>query len=69
MGTWQSQSALVLKYLQSGRSLTAAEALARFNCFRLAARIRELRERGHNIITIWEIDRRKRKRWARYSKL
>jgi hypothetical protein len=63
--TWQSQNALVLKYLESRRSLTAAEAMDRFGCFRLAARICELRARGHNIVTIWETNSRTRKRWAR----
>ena len=66
---WQSQNAKILKHLQSGRSITAVEALDRFGCFRLAARILNLRNRGYKIATTWETDSRKRKRWARYVKM
>mgnify|MGYP003645073379 CR=1 FL=1 len=40
----------VLKYLQSGKKLTPLEALNYFGCFRLGARICELREAGYQII-------------------
>mgnify|MGYP003657474170 FL=1 len=40
----------VLKYLQSGKKLTPLEALNFFGCFRLGARICELREAGYPII-------------------
>ncbi len=46
-----SQRDEILSYLQQGQSLTPLEALSMFGCFRLAARIRELRADGYNIRT------------------
>ena len=46
-----SQSAMILNFLENGGSLTPIEALEKFKCFRLAARINDLREAGHNINT------------------
>lgn len=46
-----SQCASILKCLQSGRSVTPLTALDRWGCFRLAARIRDLKDRGHRIET------------------
>ena len=44
-----SQKKDILKYLQSGEELTPIKALNLFNCFRLAARIEELRKEGYPI--------------------
>ena len=44
-----TQSAQVLYHLQNYGSLTAIEALERFACFRLAARINDLKKAGHDI--------------------
>ena len=44
-----TQSAKVLYHLQNYGSLTAIEALELFACFRLASRINDLKEAGHNI--------------------
>jgi hypothetical protein len=46
-----SQRDQILSYLKTGRQLTPLQALDRFGCFRLAARIDELREDGHRIHT------------------
>ena len=46
-----SQSAKVLYHLQNYGSLTAIQALELFACFRLADRINDLKEAGHNIQT------------------
>ena len=46
-----SQSAKVLYHLQNYGPLTAIEALELFACFRLAARINDLKEAGHDIQT------------------
>lgn len=54
----------ILRSLKRGKTLTPMDALAQFDCFRLAARIAELRRDGHQIETIQE--HRKGKRWARY---
>jgi len=44
-----AQNAGILKYLESGRTLTPMDALSLFGSFRLAARIFELRQKGHKI--------------------
>ena len=46
-----SQRELILAPLITGGRLTPARALWLFGCFRLAARICELRRRGHDIKT------------------
>ncbi|MFN9370649.1 MAG: helix-turn-helix domain-containing protein [Planctomycetaceae bacterium] len=45
--------------------MTPLDALERFGCFRMAARVRDLRDRGHHIHT--EIVEQGGKRFARYS--
>jgi len=44
-----SQNTAILNYLQSGHSITPVDALNKFGCFRLGARIYELRKRGFDI--------------------
>lgn len=51
MITPASQNGKILLHLQSGKSITPIEALSLFGCFRLGARIFQLRELGYNIIT------------------
>lgn len=46
-----SQAQNIKDYLLSGKSLTALEALGLFRCFRLAARIEQLRKQGMKITT------------------
>ena len=46
-----SQKADILAALIRGETLTAMDALTRFGCFRLAARIYDLRQEGWNIIS------------------
>lgn len=46
-----TQAGRILAHLRAGNRLTALEALEKFQCFRLAARIHELRES-------WEIQER-----------
>jgi len=45
-----SQKAAIYEYLREGHSIDPLEALQRFGCFRLAARICELRREGKTII-------------------
>jgi hypothetical protein len=62
----ESQNAQILKWLQGGQTLTALEALKHFQCFRLAARIADLKEAGHPILsTMIEVGEEK-KRVAQY---
>ena len=51
-----TQNQLILNYLKNGNSITSLEALQKFNCFRLSARIFNLREDGFNIITNYITD-------------
>jgi hypothetical protein len=45
-----SQELRILQYLQKA-DITPLQALDKFGCFRLAARISDLRDRGHKIET------------------
>lgn len=47
-----TQSASILAHLRGGNSITPIEALNKFGCFRLGARIYDLKCAGHNIITV-----------------
>lgn len=62
----ESQNAKILSWLENGNKITALEALKFFGCFRLASRIHDLRERGHNI-TKEMIIQPNGKRVAQYS--
>lgn len=59
-----SQTDAILEHLKSGNTITPVDALRDFGCFRLAARIDELRHRGFDIETINE--KRNGKKYARY---
>jgi hypothetical protein len=43
------QQDAILAYLRQGNSITPLEALSRFSCFRLGARIFELKKQGYDI--------------------
>ncbi|AOF53689.1 hypothetical protein BKG91_12110 [Rodentibacter caecimuris] len=43
----QSQNARILKHLQSGGKVTALSAFDDFQCMRLSARIKDLRDLGY----------------------
>lgn len=47
----KSQNEQILTYLSKGKGITPIQALNKFGCFRLAARISDLREQGHKIKT------------------
>lgn len=49
-----NQCTLILTHLQMGKTLTQKDAIRLFGCYRLGARIMDLRQAGHNIITLWE---------------
>jgi hypothetical protein len=42
--TMKTQNEKILTYLKAGRKLTPLQALNKFGCFRLSARIHDLRE-------------------------
>lgn len=61
----ESQSQAILKHMQNGNEVTALEALMRFKCMRLAARIKDLREMGIDIADRW-VTRDDNKRFKAY---
>ena len=61
-----TQCQRIAEWLEQGNSLTQMEALNKFQCFRLASRINDLRNRGMQIITE-KILTATGKRVARYS--
>jgi hypothetical protein len=61
-----TQANRILAYLRAGNRLTALDALERFGCFRLAARIHELRREGW-AIEERTVETRGGKRVAEYS--
>ena len=46
-----SQNKMLLMYLKEYKSINALEALKELGSLRLAARIKDLRDQGHNITT------------------
>lgn len=61
----KTQKQQIQNYLQTGKPLTPIQALNKFGCFRLAARIADLRNDGLNIAT--KIISKKGKNYASYS--
>jgi hypothetical protein len=61
-----SQNKQIADYLNKGKKLTPIDALNKFGCFRLAARIADLRNEGMNIITN-TIKLENKKQIAQYS--
>ena len=60
-----SQSDAIMEYLITGAELTPLEALQKFGCLRLAARVYDLRREGVDISE--RIVRQGRKYWAAYK--
>ena len=56
-----TQKDRILRYLQDVGSITAAEAMRHFGCFRLAARIRDLKDDG------WKIEKKMESAKNRYD--
>tara|TARA_R100000306_G_C4339333_1_gene124378 strand:+ start:52 stop:249 length:198 start_codon:yes stop_codon:yes gene_type:complete len=60
-----SQRLKIKKWLEDGKTLTPIDALERFGCFRLAARIDDLRREGLEIETKYQ--HKDGKRFASYG--
>lgn len=58
-----TQSDEILAHLKAGNKITASYAMNHFRCYRLAARICDLRNDGHTILT--RTVKRKSKRTGR----
>lgn len=61
-----SQNAIILNHLRNRGPITGLEALENYGCARLASRIHDLKEKGHNINKVM-IKVGQRKYVARYS--
>ena len=61
-----SQNQQIANYLKKGRKLTPMDDLNKFGCFRLAARIADLRNDGMNIKTTI-VKLKNKKQIAQYS--
>jgi len=60
----ETQTAQILRHLEERGTITPMDALTDYGCFRLGARIYELRQRGYDIET--EMVSSGGKRYARY---
>jgi hypothetical protein len=60
-----NQNTQILEHLQSGKSITPIDALNMFGCFRLGARIYDLKQQGYDIQT--KIINNANKSFAEYS--
>ena len=47
----EAQWKQILAYMKTGRTITAYQALTKFNCLNLKGRINDIRMKGHNINT------------------
>lgn len=63
----KSQNQAIREYLEAGHSITPLEALNKFNCFRLGARIADLKKQGLNITTTILKDPKTGKHYANYK--
>jgi len=60
-----SQTEKILYWLKLGHSITPIDALKMFGCFRLGARIHDLKQKGYDIKS--ELIERDGKHFAEYS--
>ncbi len=65
MDAIKSQTQEIEEYLKKGNSLTPIEALEKFGCFRLGARIYDLKDKGYEFIVTTVIHGKKR--YAQYK--
>jgi len=62
-----TQKSEILNYLKKNKSINQLVAFNEFRCFRLAPRILELRDDGHNIETVFITDPKTKKTYAEYK--
>ena len=62
-----SQKVQILEFMRAGNSITPLEALYRFGCMRLGARIYDLKQEGHVIRTQLVKDENSGARYACYA--
>jgi hypothetical protein len=54
----KSQKQILLDHMLAGKSITPMKAMMVYGIGRLSARIRDLREEGHNVVTTIRTDER-----------
>ena len=57
----------VLAHLKQGKTISQAEAIDLFNCYRLSAIIQRLRNAGYDIVTHRERNSKRTGTYARYE--
>lgn len=57
----------VLAYLKQGKTISQAEAIHHFDCYRLSAVVERLRKQGHDIVTHNEPNLNSKGTHARYE--
>lgn len=57
----------VLAHLKQGKTLSQAEAINYYDCYRLSAVIERLRKQGYNIVTYKEANTKNKGSHARYE--
>lgn len=62
----QSQTDQIIDFMLAGNKITAIIALNLFQCFRLAARIADIKKRGYDVMTTFETTENG-KRYAVYT--
>lgn len=65
-GNTQSQCLSILRHLQRGKSINPLQALNQYGCFRLGARIYDLKQRGY-LIEKRMVKTANGKKYAEYS--
>ena len=60
-----SQKDMILRTMNHGGTVTPINAIMWYGCLRLAARIKDLRNDGHDIVTVM-VEGDNGKRWAEY---
>ena len=60
-----SQNSEILKDLKKGKKITPIDALNNYGCFRLSARILDIRQMGYEILSV--MVERDGKQFARYE--
>lgn len=62
-----TQKIQILEFMRAGNSITPLDALRKFGCMRLGARIYDLKQEGHVIRTQLVKDENSGARYARYA--
>lgn len=63
-----TQCGMILRYLKDCGAITPVDAMREFGCFRLGARVHDLKRRGYNIVNEWEESINRYGKTVRYAK-